>query len=755
MTNNTLRMPFQKLAMSKKNTEWREGNVNAIIGRSSYGYMSSSSRVNRIEGLYDIYNGIYNEDDLKVVTNPFKVDDGFPATMQDINIVKPKVDLLIGEESKRPDRHRVVQSSDNVVTMYQDRMKSMLMEAIKSDLMASLNGEEPTEENTPQYISAYLEKTYKTIPEQIANSALKYLREKLNMPHENLKMFKDLLICGEEIAYVGIRNLEPIVERLDPRFCEYDNDENNEFIEDRDWFLYGPVDMSVSAIYDRFYDKFKESDLDRLLEEVELATSHNVGSKVNTRSVFGSRDMGGLTSNMSEESRDFLIPVYHVAWKSFKKVGFLTYIDEFGEMQNTIVDESYKADPLVEQIRWDWITEVWEGYRIGEDIYIGIEPLQYQHISIDNPNDSKLPYFGTSMGKSLVAVMKPLQYMYIILWYRLSLALARDKGKAFVMDITQIPKSMGMDVNKWLHYLTSVGVAFVNPYDEGWNVVGREGGRASSFNQISSADLSMSNVITGYIHLMTKIEELTGEVSGVTRQRQGQVNTSELVGNVERTIMQSSYITEPLFWIHNQVKRNIANQLINVAKWCWHNSEKQYLHFILEDGSRKFLEITEDFTYSDYDVFVSDSTRDNIKLEQLRTLLQPAMQNGGSLLDAAEILTTDNISEMGYKSEQLRIEEEGNVRESDTKIEVALIAANAKVDNDANNNGISDAMDMRKIEIQLNKLTADKDNALKEFEIKRAKLDLDRTKLNSNTNIKQQEIDIKRKVANKPNTNSK
>lgn len=72
--------------------------------------------------------------------------------------------------------------------------------------------------------------------------------------------------------------------------------------------------------------------------------------------------------------------------------------------------------------------------------------------------------------------------MYIVLWYRLELALSRDKGKVAVMDITQIPKGMGVDVNKWMHYLSALGVAFVNPYEDGWNIPGREGGKASQFN---------------------------------------------------------------------------------------------------------------------------------------------------------------------------------------------------------------------------------------------------------------------------------
>ena len=85
----------------------------------------------------------------------------------------------------------------------------------------------------------------------------------------------------------------------------------------------------------------------------------------------------------------------------------------------------------------------------------------------------------------------------------------------------------------------------------GWNIPGREGGKPATFNQITSLDLTMSNVISEYIQLMDKIEQLAGTISGITEQRQGSISTSELVGNVERSVVQSSHITEPLFWVHS------------------------------------------------------------------------------------------------------------------------------------------------------------------------------------------------------------
>ena len=200
--------------------------------------------------------------------------------------------------------------------------------------------------------------------------------------------------------------------------------------------------------------------------------------------------------------------------------------------------------------------------------------------------------------------------MYIVLWYRLELAIARDKGKVVNMDITQIPKSMNITPDRWMHYLSSVGVNFINPYEEGWNVPGREGGKPASFNQITALDLTMSNVIAEYIQLMDKIEQLAGTISGITEQREGAISSSELVGNVERSVVQSSHITEPLFWAHNQCKRHALNMLLNTAKGAWQQTGKKKLSYVFDNGERAYIDIADKFYYEDMDVFVSDTSKD-------------------------------------------------------------------------------------------------------------------------------------------------
>lgn len=100
---NTKSFPAQKLPMSKKTQAWKEACVDYVVGAGDSGFGGNGrSRSDEMQTYYDLYNSIYNEKDLKYVTNPFKQDDGFPAMAQDYNIIKPYVDQLLGEETKRP-----------------------------------------------------------------------------------------------------------------------------------------------------------------------------------------------------------------------------------------------------------------------------------------------------------------------------------------------------------------------------------------------------------------------------------------------------------------------------------------------------------------------------------------------------------------------------------------------------------------------------------------------------------------------------
>ena len=768
--------PQQKLSLKKKNEQWQHDCVNYIIGEgniTSGGQQKSS--FGELQTYYDLYNSIFNEDDFKKITNPFKVKDGFPATPQDFNIIRPKIDLLIGEETKRPLNFRVVRTSQEATSELQDKEKNLLIQYIQTQITARMSPEEQQQYiqqqqqgdgvMPPEAIARYMDKDYKDVVENTAYHTLTYLREKLSLDNEFIKGWKDGLISGREIYYVGVLNAEPYLERVNPLYFAYDTSPDLEFIEDGAWCC-RKMRMPITAIYDKYYDKLEEKDLDKLEEMINAVPANNLGEH-GPYDDFKGIQFHFYDNPIYDTAGRACVNVWHTCWKSFKKIFYVTTQDETGQPQIDIVDENYKAVGTELSIEPDWIVEVWEGYRAGEDLYFGIQPIEYQHVSIDNPNSQKLPYCGAiysatnSKPRSLVSILKPLQYMYIVLWYRLELAIARDKGKIINMDITQIPKSMGITPDKWMHYLSSVGVNFLNPYEDSDNTPTRQDGRAAQFNQFGSVDLTMSNVISEYINLMDKVEELAGTISGITQQREGAVSSSELVGNVERAVVQSSHITEPLFWVHNQCKRHCMNMLLNTAKGAWQDTGKKKLQYIFDNGERAFLDISDKFYYEDMDVFVSDTSRDLENIQKLQQLIQPAMQNGASLLEAAEILTNDNFNILKQKLKDMQTRQEQQAQQqqeqqgqqqqqlqqmqndakqqelmlqeaqmdlqryqidqdNQTKIAVAEISSyRGSEDKDANKNGVPDPMEIAKVATEKQKVAQDAYS--KQYEVQQKK----------------------------------
>ena len=793
--------PQQKLPLKKKDEKWQHDCVNYIIGEGNIvSDGPTHSKFGELQTYYNLYNSIFDERDFKKITNPFKVEDGFPATPQDFNIIRPKVDLLIGEETKRPMNFRVVRTSQEAASDLMEAQKQLLIQYLQAAITSKMGPEEQQqfqqqlqngEIMPPEAIAKYMDKDYKDVVENAAYHTIVYLREKLNLDNEFIKGWKDALIAGREIYYVGVLGAEPYAERVNPIDFSFDKSPDLEFIEDGSWCC-RKMRLPITEVYDRYYDKLTEKDLNKREEMINKVSGNSAGDK-DERDLFKGIQLHFYDNPINDDSSSRCVNVWHCCWKSFKKMYYVTTFDQTGQPQIDILDESYIPTGDEISVEQDWIIEVWEGYRCGNDLYFGIQPVEYQHVSIDNPNSQKLPYCGAvysntnSKPRSLVSILKPLQYMYIVLWYRLELAIARDKGKVVNMDITQIPKSMNITPERWMHYLGSVGVNFINPYEEGWNIPGREGGKPAQFNQITALDLTMSNVIAEYIQLMDKIETLAGTISGITEQRTGAISTSELVGNVERSVVQSSHITEPLFWVHNQCKRRVLNMLVNVAKGAWEETGKKKLSYIFDNGERAFIDINEKFYYEDVDIFVSDTSKDVENIQKLQQLIQPAMQNGASLLEAAEILTNDNFNilkqklkdmqtrqeQLAQQQQQAQAEQEQKLQEMQnqtkqqelmlqeaqmdlqryqidqdnaTKIAVAEISAYRGTENkDVDMNGIPDPVEIANQAIQQQKIDSDaytkRYEARQKREIENQKIKLEQDKMKHETQLQKQKDD--------------
>lgn len=703
---------IQKLPLSKKNKDWREAQVDYVIGAT---YSSSSAKTAEdMNKSINLYLGNFDIEDIRYVVNPFDVEDGFPATPHNINIIKPKVDLLIGEEINTRLPLRVLCTSQKASEeinskMVNDLTTFMLQMAISkmddqtlADFDQKVKSGEISDPKEILGLSGSLE--YKSLIEESARSLLEYISQKSGLKDVFTSGFFNLLWAGKSLYHVSIQSGNPVIENVNPiEFRNvYSSNNSSELyrrIEDSE-MICRTVYMTPTEVYDRLYHLCTEKDLDDI-----LALTSSGQSRMAYKNV---REPDYIHIKMNKldipSTIDGMVPVYHVLWKSFKKIGFLTYQNEDGTVSSEIVSEDYVKTGNEISLTWDWIPEIWEGYRVSDSIYLGVNPLQYQYMNKENILDQKMPYFGIELvgSKSIIDLLKPLQYLYIIVWYRLELALARDKGKILSMDVRKVPKSLGVDVNKWLHLLSSVGVNFYNPDETGWdNDEDNRADRSNDGKMIQSEDLSMSNTIASYVQILEMIEGVAEHITGISRQRSGFIKSSEYVGAVQQSIGQSNLITENIFDAHDSCRTAVVRYFLNMAKDYYYDTDNKFLSYITSDGARNAVNLSDDFFYEDYDVFAVSSRQESKDLELIKQLYQPAMQNGMSLSDIAEIISLNSTKAIHGKLKEI---EERRIMEMQRAQEAEMQRENELLELKRNEAEIESQLRMQELELEKYKI---------------------------------------------------
>ncbi len=691
--------PRQKLARSKKGKDWGRQNVDNII-RMSGGV--SITGINKDKINYDLYNNIIDPADFTYVTNPYGVNEQFPARLSNYNIITPKLKLLEGEEIKRPFNFRVAAVNSDAVSQIEEKRKDLLLQYLESELVnelmaqgVSVQNPETGEVMTPEQVDKYMGYSEADIRESTANKIAKYLIPEQNLIYKFNKGFKDALICSKEFYYIGIESASPVCEVVNPLDFKYDKNPDLDFIQDGQWACHTKY-CTPSEIIDTYYDELKDTDVTKIdgnnFSSTDLGLDPSDG-KLSITYMAPNIENGDSTNHSTT-----LIPVVRVEWKSMRKIGFLTYYDENLEEQETIVDEEYKVqEEKGETIEWIWISEVWEGTKIGTDIYVRIRPKSVQYRSMDNPSGCKLGFVGAiynarnSVATSLIDLVKHHQYLYNIIMYRLELEIAKAKGKKMVMDLAQIPRSQGIDLQKWMYYFDTMGLAFINSFEEG---KGKFAGQTSQFNQFTAIDMSLSQSVGQYLGILEQIDTMASDLMGVSKQRQGSISSSETVGGVERSVVQSSHITEPLFYLHNEVKKHVLTQLIECAKVAYPEGKK--INYIMDDMSRVFLTLDEGFKNADYGVFVTNSAKEVKVLEDLRSLAQQAVASGiVSLTELVSIFDSDSIADIKNVVKKAELRKQGEVEQeqgAQQQLQQQMIDAQAQMASEE-----ADRLDQREI----------------------------------------------------------
>ncbi len=630
------KIPQQKLSIKKKDKKWREACVEAYIDLSTAGY---SERRDWLKSLYDYYNGVIDDADYRYVLKPYgKTRDNFPSKMRNYPIIKPIIDLLLGEKSKRPLNYTVTVQNADAVTQKEKAKQELIVKNLQQQFVNVLNEQgietgSPSEEvQAPAEIAAMFDKTYVDNRALKGQQSLNFIMQDQEIYDKFQKAWFHYLISGEVYTWRGVRNNEPFYDILNPLDIDYDKDPDLDFVEDGDWALVRKY-VHASTIIDYYRDYLNDEEI-LSLEEPENASMDSyltVSSRADDREMY----------------RERLIEVVSVYWKSRKRIGFLSYIDpETGTLEEMQVDETYRMPKEMKdtgsKVEYEWVNEVWEGTRIDGRLYVNMQPVENQRTSMDNPSKCKLPINGRKYSDlnakniSLVSLGIPYQLNYNIYKYRLELSIAKSKDIIAQFDINMIPKKW--DLDKFMYYVEGTGIAWVD--------YNKEGIQLSPQHQ-SVLDMSIKT-IAQYIQLLESIMLEWEKVSGVNRQRQGQVGAYEGKATSQQAIVQSSHITEDLFRKFARLEQRDMQALLDYSKEAWIAGKKGM--YVMSDGTTEFFDVDAmDHLEAEYGIFVSDSGKDQDKLDTLKQLSQSMVQNGVPASTIAEMVDADSFTEIKHK----------------------------------------------------------------------------------------------------------
>lgn len=608
-------------------------------GILSHNYSTSSSDTARNPRLfYEAYNNNLPDEYFTYVVNPLnsskKEYTNWPARLRPYTIIRPNIDLIAGEYERRPLVWTVKVHNQDAPNIMLEQQYEQIVQTLQQQFINALNkkgmdtGVETAEPEPPASIKAKFTSNYKDERAVVGEAALNILIDQLHIIELWKRLFMDWLIAGEIYTYKNIYGDRMCYERVSPLDIDYDKAPDTRYIEDGQWVV-RRMYMVPSDITDKFHKELTEKEIDIIEDENGLITTR----AMHLYSQYDSREDVDLKRSK--------VPVYHVAWKYLTKIGILSYTNELGEPLEMEVPETYKAEEG-ESIEWFWVNEVWEGYRVGADIYLGIGPVSSQRNTVYNMSECKLPYNGRrysdthSQAISIVEMGLPYETMHRILHFHLEKTIAKSKGKILLMDQNAIPKTAGWDEEKFFYWAEANGWALVNR---------NQPGADKSFNQYAAIDMGLYEHIANLISLMEFVKAEWDQVLGITNPRKGEMKSTDTVRGTQSSIAQSAVISERTFSGFEEFIESELRGLLDVSKLAWADGFSAMYQG--EDMRNAILQIDpSQYIESDYGVYISRSARDIQNLEMVRQQVQSFAQNGVSPSTIIDVVQAQSLSKL-------------------------------------------------------------------------------------------------------------
>ncbi len=599
-------------------TEKEKQSKDYLLGNANYWINTLVNERAYISTYRDYYNGIRDEKEFAYLTKRYGI--STPTKLTFTPIIKPRIDALLGQLSSDSYSYTVApvdtESVDIAIETKRLKKISDIEKAIDAFVETVKSGSEELQYNLKDDITKVHERFGDSFQSDFQIAAQHVMRYFDNSPsidmRQKLKQLAlDILVTGEGHyrVYVDKLGADPVLEIIKPENMFYNKNTNSQYLDNVDAVVHREY-MTRKQILNKYGKYMGKDEIKELFgSKMQAMTGVAVRSGRTLEEDASTRTNRTTISSQMSHNMANSIAVYHVEWMAANKVPI--YEDDYDLVENNEVKYGYRMDR-------------YEITRIGTSIYVNGGRSKYISRSQDRPYEASLTYNSifyndrNGIPYSTVGALKEPQDLYdLTMFYRDSMV-ANSGVSGDRINIAAIPKVLGgnfMDrLLKFIDYKRA-GYELIDPTEPG----------AQYFNHYGSYDNSLNGqAVISINNILSMIEQQANKIAGTTNQMLGDIAERDAVGNVRQGIKQSLIINLDLFNLIRDGVKRISSSLLNSAKVAYIKGKK--LSYIAGNKSYTFNLITNDFCFTDYNIYVSYSMQDEQKLTILK-------QMAGELID--------------------------------------------------------------------------------------------------------------------------
>lgn len=579
-------------------------------------------------------------------------------------------------------------------------------------------------------IQKFYTKSYKSIYQDWAEHQMNFDNDRFYMPEQERLGFWESLVVDRCFWHFPMMENDYRLERWNPKQTFYRKSPNQRWISEGMWV--GQVDlMTVSETIDRYGWMMSEEQFERLNQLYPARSANYIldgqhpdnmydpsmpyewnrtGPGVATRQLMSMIEHFHPDKNMwsngdvvnylfaeSEDMQDFnvwqLVRISTIYWKTQRRIGFLSKVDEQGNLIQEIVSEEYKVTdkPMYntvsykekskvslifgEHIDWMWANEVWGGIKIGPNlpvngmlsnqnnwnpIYLGMNGgkpgrIPFQFIRDGEIWNPKLPVEGAvfsdynTRSRSFLDKIKPWQIGFNMMCNLIMDLNVDELGVIIAFDQNLLPKhSLGEDWGK---------ANFQKAYQvmQDFSIMPFDGSRQNLDSSIlpnrgiEAIDASQTNRIMSKAKLAEWFQMQALNSVGLNPQRMGQPLAREDTATGINQAVAASYAQTEQYFIQffDELMPRVHQMRTDLAQWYASTNPSVSIQYTSSTDEKVNFQINgTKLLGRNFGIMCKSRVNARNILKKIEQLLLTNNTAGANLFDLVRGVQVDNLSEM-------------------------------------------------------------------------------------------------------------